>query len=201
MSTTNVTPAVPENLAEGLKLFNAKLLPGKLADTTENASTLAAWVRSRGITLVSLPAAEIADTLYTAAKSLYYNDVLTWDAVPTKLKTELEVEYATKFESKQAKEHAKDQNENSESAFYARKKAAEEKEKKDRDKLAQEIAAQEIHSTIMGYSCNAGPNRVDHAKSDAHRNELLRQVDRRRKAGVDERKILVEVRAAIQELP
>ena len=196
MSTTNVTPAVPENLAAGLKLFNAKLLPGKLADTTENAATLATWVRSRGITLVSLPAAEIAETLYTAAKSLYYNEVLTWDAVPTKLKAELEREYAIKFEQKQIKEHGKDTQENSENAFYERAKKYDEAQKAEKQKTNDEITLAKIKAEIMTYECYAGPGRRDYAKIEQRRDYLFKLAEKY-KATPDV--ALAKVRAQIME--
>jgi hypothetical protein len=194
---------ITDVMTEAFNLLQAKLAPGSLANTTANSDAFAAWFRSHGLIqqVPSMTAQQVADECYRAVRAQYFHNVFEFDKVPTRLKQELEFEYALRFEVKQTREHAKDANENSEQAFFERVKESEAKQKAKNGKLAQEIAAREIQSAILSYECYSGPNRVDHTRSEALRNELLRQAERRRKAGVDERQILREVREAIQQLP
>ena len=153
-------------------------------------------------------AALLADYIfktYGIVSITYLNQAVTalasqLDVVPEP-KAETLAEKTAKFQQREFLRIQQEQQENSETAFFERAKKAEEERKAANEKLAEKVAAQESYSLIMSYETYAGPGRVDHGKSDGHRKELLRQVERRRKAGVDERIILKEVRDAIQLLP
>lgn len=162
--------------------------PANLIQNEKNAALLADYVlKTYGVVSITY--------LTQAANALAAQLDLVQQPKP-KTQEELTAE----FQAKEFKRIQKEQVENSK-PFDERVKEFEKKQNAEKDKIAQEAAAREIQSEIMRYECYSGPNRVDHTQSDAHRNQLLRQVERRRKAGVDERRILAEVRDAIQLLP
>jgi hypothetical protein len=109
-------------------------------------------------------------------------------------------EKSTDFQKREFIRIQKEQQENSESAFFERAKKADERRLAEKEVKEQAIAEQCLIKEITTYEVYAGPNRVDHTKTNAARNDLFK-IEVRRNGKRDAKLTLTKVREAIAKMP
>jgi hypothetical protein len=180
-------------------ILQQSLAPGKLATSQKNVDALYEWTSKRyKLHDPSANAEGIASVLLEAVEALYFNPGLDWEVQPSKFLVDKWQQNATqRMAAIQIKKDADARNDNSEAAFWARQKAAEDTKAKEAADKKAEVVKQAIHSTIMTVEIYSGPNRVDHGESEKTRQYLFNFVAHRRNQRVSDEKILKELREVI----
>jgi hypothetical protein len=109
-------------------------------------------------------------------------------------------EKSADFQTREFLRIQREQKENSESGFFERAKKADEARLAEKEVKEQAIAEQCLIKEITTYEVYAGPNRVDHTKTNAARNDLFK-IEVRRNGKRDAKLTLTKVREAIAKMP
>jgi hypothetical protein len=182
---------------EQVQTFLQELRPAELIDDPANGVLLSRYLKKHNLT-------PTVANLHTAARDLV--DMLNWkvrpavEAPPTKAETDAALRaQAVKMMEKQFHQNQRDKEENSEDAFYERKKRAEAEDAAKEAKLADEIAEQKIRSAIMMFEVYKGPGRVDYTRTDSLRKDLF-GIEVRVNGKRDPRRTLAAVQEAISKI-
>lgn len=172
------TPLPPQEgtplavLNEGFRLLQRRLQEhgGQLLDTPENTAILAAHLKANDLdaSKVVMTAAQVRDALWAAVCESFSR--LSFQPRPEKLYMLLLQAKNQRLELKDKARRDREAAENS-VPFDLQARVGKEQEKKAKEdqKIADEKATVEIARLIGDYSVNAGPNRLDHTRSEEGR--------------------------------